>query len=34
MEVETWKGQADPQYLEELRLAYAGAIKGMCASEG
>jgi aldehyde:ferredoxin oxidoreductase len=34
MEVETWKGQADPQYLEDLRLAYAGAIREMCASEG
>jgi aldehyde:ferredoxin oxidoreductase len=30
LEVETWKGRTDPQYLEELRLAYAGAIREMC----
>ncbi len=33
LEVETWKGRADPQYMESLRLAYAGAIKDMCASQ-
>lgn len=26
LEVSTWKGQADPEYLESLRLAYAKAI--------
>jgi aldehyde:ferredoxin oxidoreductase len=31
LEVETWKGPTDPQYLEDLRLAYAGAIREMCA---
>ena len=34
LEVETWKGQTDPQYLEDLRLAYAGAIREMCAEQG
>jgi Aldehyde:ferredoxin oxidoreductase len=29
LEVTTWKGQADPKYLEELRLAYARAISEM-----
>lgn len=29
LEVSTWKGQTDPQYLENLRLAYAKAIKEM-----
>jgi len=33
LEVSTWKGQADPQYMEELRLAYAGAIREMCAGK-
>ena len=33
LEVETWKGPADPQYLEDLRLAYAGAIREMCLPE-
>jgi aldehyde:ferredoxin oxidoreductase len=33
LEVETWKGPTDPQYLEELRQAYAGAIRKMCAAE-
>jgi len=33
LEVETWKGRTDPQYLEELRLAYAGAIREMCGPE-
>jgi aldehyde:ferredoxin oxidoreductase len=33
LEVSTWKGQADPRYLDDLRLAYAGAIKKMCAGE-
>jgi aldehyde:ferredoxin oxidoreductase len=29
LEVTTWKGQADPGYLENLRLAYAKAISEM-----
>jgi aldehyde:ferredoxin oxidoreductase len=33
LEVETWKGRTDPQYLEELRQAYAGAIREMCAEQ-
>ena len=30
-EVTTWKGQTDPEYLENLRVAYAAAIAKMCA---
>lgn len=30
LEVTTWKGQTDPVYLENLRLAYAEAIASMC----
>jgi len=29
LEVSTWKGQADPEYMESLRLAYAQAIVEM-----
>lgn len=31
LEVTTWKGKTDPQYLENLRVAYAEAINGLCA---
>lgn len=33
LEVSNWKGSADPQYMEALRLAYAGAIKDLSAPE-
>jgi len=33
MEVSTWKGQADPEYMESLRLAYARAIVEMSRRE-
>lgn len=33
LEVSTWKGQADPEYMDSLRLAYAKAIIEMSRSE-
>lgn len=33
LEVSTWKGQADPEYMESLRLAYARAIVEMSRRE-
>ena len=33
LEVETWKGRADPDYLENLRAAYAAAILDMGRTE-